>query len=59
MVSGTLGSTPIVNGKLRGDQLTFEAGPSRYTGRVNGDTIDGTLTSGGSTSNFRAARTGR
>ena len=26
MLSGTLGSTPITNGKLRGDQITFEAG---------------------------------
>ena len=56
MLSGTLGATPIVNGKLRGDQMTFEAGGTRYTGRVNGDTIDGTLTSGGSASNFRASR---
>jgi methyltransferase family protein len=63
MVSGTLGSgssaTPIVNGKLRGDQITFEAGGTRYTGRVNGDTIEGTLTTGASTSNFRATRTAR
>ena len=42
MLSGTLGSTPIANGKLRGDQVTFEAGDARYTGRVNGETIDGT-----------------
>ena len=53
------GSTPIANGKLRGDQITFEAGSSRYTGRVNGDTIEGTMTSGGSTSNFKASRSGR
>jgi hypothetical protein len=56
MLSGTLGATPIANGKLRGDQITFEAGGARYAGRVNGDTIEGTLTSGASTSNFRASR---
>ena len=60
VVSGSLGSgagaTPIANGKLRGDQITFEAGGSRYTGRVNGDTIQGTLTTGASTSNFQASR---
>ena len=56
MLSGTLGSTPITNGKLRGDQVTFEAGGNRYTGRVNGDTIEGTMTAGGSTSNFKASR---
>jgi SAM-dependent methyltransferase len=59
MLSGTLGTTPIVNGKLRGDQVTFEAGGARYTGRVNGETIDGTMASGGTTSNFRASRTRR
>jgi methyltransferase family protein len=56
VLTGTLGATPIANGKLRGDQITFEAGGTRYTGRVNGDTIEGTLTSGASTSNFRASR---
>ncbi len=59
MLSGTLGSTPITNGKLRGDQVTFEAGSTRYTGRVNGDTIEGTMTAGGNTSNFKASRSSR
>ena len=40
MVSGTLGSTPI-NGKLAGDQITFTAGSTKYTGRVNGKAIEG------------------
>ena len=56
ILSGTLGQTPIANGELRGDQVTFEAGNSRYTGRVSGDAIDGTMTSGGSTSSFKASR---
>jgi len=59
MLSGTLGSTPITNGKLRGDQVTFEAGSAKYTGRVNGDTIEGTMTAGGNTSSFKASRSGR
>ena len=59
MLSGTLGSTPIANGKLRGDQVTFDAGTSKYAARVNGDTMEGTLTSGGTTSNFKASRTSR
>jgi precorrin-6B methylase 2 len=46
MVSGTLGSTPITNGKLRGTDITFTAGGTTYNGRVNGNTI--TSTSGGS-----------
>jgi hypothetical protein len=40
MISGTLGSMPI-NGKLVGDQITFTAGSTKYTGRVNGRTIEG------------------
>ena len=40
MISGTLGSTAI-NGKLVGDQITFTAGSTKYTGRVNGKAIEG------------------
>jgi len=57
MLSGTLGGMPIANGKLRGDQITFEAGGAQYTGRVNGDSIEGTLTAAGKTSNWQASRT--
>jgi hypothetical protein len=45
MISGTLkssaNSTPITNGKLTGDQISFTAGGTQYTGHVNGNTIDG------------------
>jgi len=40
MISGTLGSTPI-NGKLVGDQITFTAGSTKYSGRLNGKAIEG------------------
>ena len=40
MISGTLGTTPIA-GKVTGDQITFRAASTSYTGRVNGDTIQG------------------
>jgi Methyltransferase domain len=56
---GAGSSTPIVNGRMRGDQITFEAGGARYTGRVNGDTIRGTLASGGNTTEWQASRTRR
>jgi SAM-dependent methyltransferase len=46
MVSGTLGSTPISGGRLRGDELTFSVGASRFTGRVNGSVIRGTIAGG-------------
>ena len=47
MVAGTLrtgGNTlTIANGRLRGDQISFSAGGAEYTGRVNGNTIQGTV----------------
>jgi hypothetical protein len=52
MVTGTINvngvNQPITNGRLRGDQITFSAGGTQYNGRVNGNTITGTVTSGGS-----------
>ena len=47
MVSGTLGGKQISTGKLRGDEITFTVGESKYTGRVNGSTIKGTVAGGG------------
>ncbi len=58
MVSGTLGSGPITNGRLRGDEITFSAGGAQYTGRVNGNRIEGRLTSQGRTNEFVATRIG-
>ncbi len=45
-VSGTLGGTPIADGKLRGEEISFTAGGQKYTGKVNGNTITGTSGSG-------------
>jgi SAM-dependent methyltransferase len=60
MVSGTLKSgnlaAPITNGKLSGDQISFSAGGARYTGRVSGNTIEGTVKSGGADRNWTATR---
>jgi precorrin-6B methylase 2 len=41
MVSGTLGSANISNGRLRGAELTFAAGGTKYSGTVSGKTITG------------------
>ena len=43
MFSGTLGSTPITNGRLRGNEITFTAGGAEYSGRVNGTSMQGTV----------------
>jgi hypothetical protein len=57
MVSGTLKSsatsTTISNGRIRGDQIGFDAGGTHYQGKINGSTMEGTITSGAS---WRATR---
>ncbi|MGE3843102.1 MAG: class I SAM-dependent methyltransferase [Vicinamibacterales bacterium] len=55
MVSGSLGSSPISGGRLRGDEISFSVGQARYTGRVEGNTIRGTI-AGGSGGNWAATR---
>jgi precorrin-6B methylase 2 len=42
MLTGNLGGTPISDGKVNGEQITFTAGGRTYAGRVNGTTIQGT-----------------
>ena len=37
---------PITDGKLKGDTISFTAGGTEYTGKVNGTTIEGTTKSG-------------
>jgi hypothetical protein len=52
MISGTLRSgnvsTPISNGRLNGDQISFTAVGNQYTVYVNGNVIAGNVSSGGS-----------
>jgi hypothetical protein len=43
MVSGSLGSTQVSQGRMRGDEISFTAGAATYTGRVEGNTIRGTV----------------
>ena len=56
-ISGTLKSanevTPIANGKLKGDQILFNVGGVVYAGQVSGNTIQGTLSTGGTWSASR------
>jgi precorrin-6B methylase 2 len=46
-LSGTLGANKV-EGKMTGDQITLTAGKTVYTGKVNGTTIQGTVSGGGS-----------
>jgi Methyltransferase domain len=60
MISGTLKSggntVQIANGKLNGDQITFNAAGSLYTGRVTSSGMEGTISSGG---DWKASRFGK
>jgi SAM-dependent methyltransferase len=60
-VSGTLTeagrTTPISKGKMTGGQITFSLAGSEYRGRVEGDRMEGTITSAGQVSAWTATRT--
>ncbi len=59
-VSGTLNSgnvaVPISRGNLSGDQIRFVAAGAEYRGRVNGNTIEGTVKSAGKSADWKATR---
>jgi Methyltransferase domain len=54
-ISGSLGGTPIADGSLNGDQISFTVGTARYTGRVTGNAMQGSMT-GGSGASWSATR---
>jgi precorrin-6B methylase 2 len=55
-VAGTLGSTPISGGKLNGEQISFTAGNTQYTGKVSADRMEGTSTTAGKTQGWTATK---
>jgi SAM-dependent methyltransferase len=60
MVSGTMSfgnvAYPITNGRLRGEEITFTAAHRTFTGRINGNVIEGVSGSGASRAAWRATR---
>ena len=60
MVGGTLQkngtSAAITDGRLRGADLSMTIDGAQYTGRVNGNTITGTVTAGGKTTHWTATK---
>jgi len=60
MLSGTLkadGKTSMIsNGRMRGDQISFTANGAEYTGKANGNSIDGLIKGSGG---WTAARVGK
>lgn len=56
MLSGTLGSTAITEGKVKGDEVTFKAGNVTYTGHLDGNSLKGQA-AGASNGSWTATRT--
>ena len=59
LVSGTLGTANIENGRVRGEEFSFTVGGTAYTARVTGDTIAGTTRGSGGEAPWRATRAPR
>ena len=55
-VDGTLNNTQIADGQLRGDELTFSVSAIRYSGRINGNVIEGIAANGSRQETWRATR---
>ncbi|MFC1541053.1 class I SAM-dependent methyltransferase [Candidatus Latescibacterota bacterium] len=62
MLSGTLNNgnatIPIEDGRMRGTNISFSADDSQYIGSVNGNAIEGTVSSNGSDSSWSAVLLG-
>ena len=54
--TGALAGKPVVDGRLRGETISFTIGDAQYTGRVRGDSIEGTMTRGGAQTNWRGTK---
>ena len=54
-LTGTLGSSPISDAKVNGNQITFKANGAEYTGTINGTGISGTI-AGGPGGNWSATK---
>lgn len=54
--SGTVGSQPIIDGSLKGDEISFSIGSAKYTGRVSGTSMRGTYTQDGKTLQWTATK---
>jgi hypothetical protein len=60
MVTGSVktgsSSAKIDSGQLNGEEITFAAGGSQYTGKVTGDRMEGTVRTGANMRQFTATR---
>jgi hypothetical protein len=62
MVTGSLTkgakSVPVTEGRLNGDQIVFKSGDDTYSGRITGNSMEGTVTSGLGSGQWSAVREG-
>jgi hypothetical protein len=56
LVSGTLGTASIENGRVKGEMLSFTAGGTAYTARLVGETLAGTARTASGEAAWRATR---
>ena len=54
-LTGTFGGAAISDAKLHGDEISFTAGGAKYTGKVDGNAMKGSMT-GGAGDTFTATR---
>jgi len=54
-LSGTLGSAAISDAKMLGEEIMFTVGKTKYTGKVSGTAMSGTM-SGGATGAWKATK---
>jgi SAM-dependent methyltransferase len=54
--SGSVGTTPVADGKLDGEKIAFKIGGSEVSAVVNATTMEGTVTTAGKTSPWRATK---
>jgi len=55
MLTGTLGSTQITDGRVRGTEVSFSVGDAKYTGKIDGNSMSGSV-AGGRNGNWTAAK---
>jgi len=59
VVSGSLGTASIENGRVKGDEVSFSVAGTPYKARVTGDTMTGTLMASAAETAWRATRAPR
>ena len=57
-LEGSLGSGQVSKGTVRGERVSFTVGGAQYSAKVSGDTMTGTVKSGGGSKEFTATKVG-